>query len=313
MRHSANQPLTIFPVAAADLRDAVQELVLHDRGREAAEAIRAALAAQANPRGDIDGLMVALRGEQLVAALPMRFQPGRTAQLWLPRLISGEPAETATLTLNEAARIAGQRGCSLVQALPEAQESDDLPLLEAAGFRYIADLLYMVSPLDQVPDEPLPTDLQLLSLAAANFNRLGAIIDHSYIETRDCPALNGVRSIEDVLEGYRSIGLFDPAWWFIVRGGNRDIGCLLLTNHNNSGQWELVYLGLSPDVRGRGYARSLVRKAQRLARDAGAGQLVLAVDADNAPAVSVYLSAGFVIWDRRPIYLRILTNCSSGA
>jgi ribosomal protein S18 acetylase RimI-like enzyme len=288
-------------------------LVLQDRGREATEAIRAALAAQANSRGDIDGLVAALREEELVAALPMRYQPGRTAQLWLPRLIAGESSQTAMLILNEATHIARQRGCSLVQALPESQESGELPLLEAAGFRHIADLLYMVSPLDQVLAEPQAVDLQLVPLAAANQDRLASMIDRSYIGTRDCPALNGVRSLEDVLEGYRSIGLFDPAYWFIVRHEDQDIGCLLLANHNNTGQWELVYLGLSPDARGRGYARWLVRQAQRLARHAGAGQLVLAVDADNAPAVSIYLRSGFVIWDRRPIYLRILTNCSRGA
>jgi ribosomal protein S18 acetylase RimI-like enzyme len=37
---------------------------------------------------------------------------------------------------------------------------------------------------------------------------------------------------------------------------------------------------------------------------AGRRQLVLAVDAANAPAIAIYRKAGFTAWDRRNIFLR---------
>ena len=32
----------------------------------------------------------------------------------------------------------------------------------------------------------------------------------SYQETLDCPAMSGMRAVEDVIEGHKSVGVFDP-------------------------------------------------------------------------------------------------------
>jgi ribosomal protein S18 acetylase RimI-like enzyme len=41
-----------------------------------------------------------------------------------------------------------------------------------------------------------------------------------------------------------------------------------------------------------------------LARRASVERIVLAVDAVNEPAVRMYRSAGFEMWDRRTVYIR---------
>jgi mycothiol synthase len=117
-----------------------------------------------------------------------------------------------------------------------------------------------------------------------------------------------VRHIDDVLAGYRATGEFDPQRWLIVRQAGQDVGCLLLAVHPETDQWELVYLGVTPAARGAGLGRQIVRHAQWMCQRGGARQLVLAVDADNTPALKLYASAGFVAWDRRPIYLHVLTR-----
>ena len=92
----------------------------------------------------------------------------------------------------------------------------------------------------------------------------------SYEGTLDCPALNGVRDLPDVLASYRACGEFDPAErWFIACRGERDVGCLLLADHPDADQWEIVYVGLVPEERGRGSGLALTRHAQWLARQAG--------------------------------------------
>jgi hypothetical protein len=135
---------------------------------------------------------------------------------------------------------------------------------------------------------------------------MARLVERTYQGSLDCPALDGVRRIADVLEGYRAIGIFDPTRWIIARHREQDIGCLLLADHPRDHQWELVYMGVVPEARGHGWGVAIARHAQWLARQAGRKRLVLAVDAANLPAIAVYAAAGFVTWDHRSVYLRIL-------
>jgi len=130
------------------------------------------------------------------------------------------------------------------------------------------------------------------------------VLEATYEQTLDCPVLNGVRQIEDVLVGYRSTGAFSPDYWLIVRHGGKDVGCLLLADHPQHDNIELVYMGVMSSLRGRGWGIQITRQAQWLTRRAGRRRLVLAVDAANTPAVRMYAEAGFQTWDRRSVYLR---------
>ena len=100
-------------------------------------------------------------------------------------------------------------------------------------------------------------------------------------------------------------GAFAPDQWLIVRHQGRDVGCLLLADHPEPGNRELVYMGLVPAVRGHGWGSHITQHAQWLARQAGRPRLVLAVDAANGPAIRVYESLGFRAWDRKSVYLRV--------
>jgi ribosomal protein S18 acetylase RimI-like enzyme len=81
---------------------------------------------------------------------------------------------------------------------------------------------------------------------------------------------------------------------------------LLLAEHPGGTQWEVTYLGVVPEARGHGLGLAIVRYAQRVATAAGCERLVLAVDANNRPALDVYAAAGMVAWRRRRIFLRRL-------
>jgi hypothetical protein len=112
--------------------------------------------------------------------------------------------------------------------------------------------------------------------------------------------------MDDVIAGYQATGSFDPARWFLLRHDGSDVGCLLLAEHAANRQWEVAYVGLAPEARGRGWGVATIRQAQWLARRARVGRLLLAVDAANAPAIATYAAAGFSAWDRRTVMLRIL-------
>ena len=139
--------------------------------------------------------------------------------------------------------------------------------------------------------------------------RLAAMLEQSYIGTLDCPQLNGVRPVDEILSGYRSVGQFDPARWLVVRDAGRDVGCLLLAEHAHVGRtliWEVVYMGLVPEGRGHGWGLEIVRYGQWLAAERQVPRMVLAVDAKNTPAIQMYAAAGFKAWDRRSAWLKVL-------
>jgi ribosomal protein S18 acetylase RimI-like enzyme len=182
----------------------------------------------------------------------------------------------------------------------------DAELLVAAGFRHVSDLLYLVCLADQFPAHPPCTELQFESYSETLHARFARLVDATYENTLDCPAVNGVRNIEDVLQGYRATGSFDPERWFVVRHRGEEIGCLILTDYPEHATWELIYMALLAAARGRGWGVEIARHALWLAGQAARSRLVLAVDAANAPALRTYAAAGFQSWDRTSVYVRIL-------
>ena len=84
-----------------------------------------------------------------------------------------------------------------------------------------------------------------------------------------------------------------------------EVGCLLLADHPHLDHLELVYMGITPQARGKGYGAELLTQAVLRADLLGAARLVLAVDERNTYARRVYEQRGFTAWDRRTVYARL--------
>ena len=67
---------------------------------------------------------------------------------------------------------------------------------------------------------------------------------------------------------------------------------------------EILTLAVDPAHRRQGLGRALVAAFKETARARGATIAFLEVAADNAPAIALYLGAGFVRAGRRPHYYR---------
>ncbi len=230
------------------------------------------------------GFWAARRGGQVVAAMRVSVQPSRTATITAPRLADGEAPSVAVAIVAAVVEALGARGVRRVQALLETDREADARRLEAAGFHHVADLLYLVSMAAAFPQSPPAAHLEYVPYSPQCHQRLVETIARTYEGSLDCPAAGAVRDLDDVLADYRAGGVFDPARWLLVTEAGQDIGCLLLADQPADNQWELVYLGIVPEARGRALGLALVRHAQWLARLAGRGRLVLAVDAENGPA-----------------------------
>ncbi len=255
-------------------------------------------------------LLIARLGSEVVGGAWAQLQPGGTALISPPRAADGEPPATADRLLSKLLAALGGAKVRLAQALLTDDHGTDFERLSGQRFEHIADLLYMVALASTFPDAEPVGELEFEPYTESQQPRLAALVERTYEGTRDCPRMNGLRDTSDVVAGYRAAGKFDPARWFFLRHAGQDVGCLLLTEHPAHRQWELVYIGLVAEVRGRSWGIEAVRRAQFLAAQAHATCLLLAVDAANEPAVAMYAEAGFTAWDRRSVLVRVVSGQS---
>jgi ribosomal-protein-alanine N-acetyltransferase len=85
-----------------------------------------------------------------------------------------------------------------------------------------------------------------------------------------------------------------------VMGARRIVGFLLI--RFAADEAEILSVAVSQASRGRGTGRRLVEEALRIAYREHVGALFLEVDEENARALSLYRSLGFVEVGRRPAY-----------
>jgi GNAT superfamily N-acetyltransferase len=237
-----------------------------------------------------------------------REEPGRAGLLWPPRLrVTPGMADDDRLRqalIRAALEHLSHCEVNVVQCLLNEASCVDVNPLLATGFRHVAQLLYLVCTDGHFPEQIPEGPLEFTSWDVEHEARFAQLVEATYQGTRDCPALNGKRDIQDVLAGYRATGEFAPQRWLTVTRQGETVGCLILAEHAHSQQWELVYMGTLPHQRGGGLGYWIVRHAQWLAREAGSRQLLLAVDAENDPALRIYGETGFTAWDQRTVYLR---------
>jgi GNAT superfamily N-acetyltransferase len=234
--------------------------------------------------------------------------PGRTAMLFGPS--QSEHPETASATAAAVAAAledARAHGVLLVQALLEPADAAGKTVFAAAGLTHLATLTYMErKPPLQPPEFSLPHDVQLEPYCAATHALFCDAILASYEHTLDCPALSGIRSIEDIIAGHKAVGPFDPQLWCVIRVNGTPAGCLLLAEVPARRALELVYLGLSPAMRGRGLGRLMMRRVLAIAARRHFDVATLAVDANNVPAVRLYRRAGYASVGQRVALIKRL-------
>ena len=300
---------SVAPIIASPSPEGVREalrLVLADlEPEDRAGRVEAMLSEAQRGACSLAGLFEARREGELVGAVLSQIQVGGTAVVWPPRLTPGEPSSTAERLLAATAQRLDHESVSAAHAmLPSPRAEEDDAVLRTAGYEPLAELLYLVSREEVLLRAKPDGALGFEPYSEAKHDRLARVVEATYEGTLDCAGLDEVRRIEDVLAGYRATGEFSPERWLIVRHAGRDVGCLLLADHPEQGNCELVYMGLAASARGNGWGVEIARHAQWVARSLGRLRLVLAVDAANGPALRAYLAVGFEAWEQRHVYWR---------
>ncbi|MGA2440407.1 MAG: GNAT family N-acetyltransferase [Tepidisphaeraceae bacterium] len=244
-------------------------------------------------RIDVHGTWVAeISGRLAWAVLPI-LNPGKTLLLLSAFQMDDSVVPAVSRLVTEICGHFAEQGVQLAQVLLEPQHDSARRLFAAAGFMDIAELIYLQG---QVPRHAkaavISQGMRWLEYSAETHGIFAEAILQTYRNSLDCPALSGLRDIEDVISGHRATGKFDPTLWRLILQDDRPIGVLLLSGIPQTDGTELVYLGVVPEARGRGLGTILMRHAMELTLREHKRRLSLAVDSRNAPALKLYYRFG---------------------
>jgi ribosomal protein S18 acetylase RimI-like enzyme len=311
-------PFVVAPLAlpggvpSAALRRAAEAWPANQRDEQLATVLQTA--GRSPPRFVLLATESTDRTALPTAAVLAECLPGRAAVVMTPQietaLISEERTQLAKDILLALDQALLAEHMLLAQALTQTRADEATPWFLAADYRLAGDMLYLGAELNQAEKRRIPgipiEQLELQAHSPADVARWVPLIDQTYVNTLDCPAVDGLRPTSDVLLGYRDIGRPRDDWWFIASHAGKDVGCLLLADHHPASHAELVYMGLIPEARGRGWGVHLALQAQKIAATSGAEYLVLSVDAANMPALRHYQAAGFHFWEQRSIVVKAI-------
>jgi ribosomal protein S18 acetylase RimI-like enzyme len=301
------QTLVARQARPEELASAFQLLFQHvspaERRGRVANALRLVRQGEFNP----SGVWVVRQEGQLTGALLCLPVAGASALVWPPQVGPGTPAQPIEdLLLQSAAEWVRQRGAKLGQTLLAQDEKHLAPALVRNGFQHITRLLYLRHGLRLEPRWfALRGDLTFETYDRCDRQAFHQTLLSSYEDSRDCPEVNGIRELDEILEGHQAQGNYNPRRWWLARQDGQAVGVLLLAEVPDWQGWDLSYLGVVPKARGRGIGRALAEQALRQARAAGASQLSLAVDSRNDAAWNLYRELDFEPFDEREVYLAI--------
>lgn len=286
-------------------REAVLRLVGGSAGRsvEGPSGGVSLLAAYTKRQGlRLDPVMSVSRNGRDTAAAVALVAPGGSALVLLGPI--DPPVGESTVLLRSLQRQAWNDGTKLLQALLPPEDTRTAGIFRAAGFEYLAELIYCDCDVSQPrPVSPACRDISYITYSSNLAELFIGALDASYVGSLDCPGLSGARDTRDVLLGHRHTGRHDPNFWFLAQRGSKSVGVLLLSESSDGSSVEVVYMGVAASERGHGIGGALLSLAIDVARRKGKPKLSLAVDSTNAPARRVYDRYGFVEVTRRRAWI----------
>jgi ribosomal protein S18 acetylase RimI-like enzyme len=254
-----------------------------------------------------EGLRIGVGSDGIQGAMMCLPVAGASGLVWPPQAVQsvgGSHVEDALI--RSCASWLQQRGAKLGQCLLPVEEVTQAIPLERNGFRHITTLWYLRhegnTPVHAVRFD---TPLQYQSYAPTAPELFHETLLRTYGDTLDCPEVNGIRSIREIIDGHKADARSDTETWWLALEEARPVGVLLVTDSAECSAWEIGYVGVVPEARRRGIGRQLVLKAVIEAQRAEVSQLTLSVDARNRPALALYRQLGFERFDSREVFLAV--------
>lgn len=255
-------------------------------------------------------------------------QAGRTAYLY-PPVLAGD-AVAGTLLMTELCRRLDAAGILACQCLAQLDD----PLLQATllphGFIDGGKMTGLLRDLAKPIPAPPRRDVIAVPYEPQTRDRFAALLDQTYLDSFDFPELGLLRGGHNALDAHATMGTDTQGWWmFHEPSSATDVAVLLAADQpetsdpqslpdggqpsaaavdgDRRGSTELVYLGVAPKARGRGWGRWMVHTSLHQARARGRRWVLTSVIDVNVYAEKIYLSLGFTKQAESRVYLRLVT------
>jgi mycothiol synthase len=303
-------PIIVRPPHRDEVNAAVRMILSSDGHRPTDEQVVDFLRFVVARGVDLNDLKLAEQNGRVQWAILPVVSPGRTILLFgSTDRVRAHEQQCAGRVINEVCAAFARRDIHLAQVLIEPGNHPARRLFANCGFSDLAELLYLQTSVRNVPPPVMPAGFTWETYSPTTHEGFIQTIQQSYEDSLDCPALTGLRHMEDVLASHKASGEFDPDHWFLLYENQTAVAVLLLAQSPRTDAMELVYLGLTPAARGRGLGALALHKALRTTLDLGVSRLSCAVDAANVPALKLYYRHGMekvgskqaMIRDLRPL------------
>jgi len=311
MRNQLPRPAACVDTARPNEREeAVRLLFQHLPPHEAEPRITNALDLLRRGELDSQGLFVVRDSQTLLGAMVCQLIPGASGLVWPPQVRKHRDRRLFEDQLVLRAGTWLQRhGVKIAQALLSPEDIALSAPLTRNGFQQITNLWYMRCQFNAVSTSPKShVKLSYQTYGTCNSTIFQQTLLQTYEGSQDCPEVNGIRAIEEIIAGHKAQGKYDPQRWWLAWADERPVAVLLIASVAEFRSWDLAYLGVVPEARRRGIGRELMMKARWDACQAQQTQLTLAVDSRNQPAWNLYRSLGFEPYDRRQVYLAVFSG-----
>jgi ribosomal protein S18 acetylase RimI-like enzyme len=281
------------PVQKNEIEAGLRLILADGDDRASDETVLEFLAFAVQRQLDINQMWIAEAGGKILWALLPMPSAGRTMlMLSPPRLLAGTMPRAAKLLTEAVCAHWRGRGIQLAQFLLTPDDPAIQSVYVACGFEVLAELIYLQRTIGARLTVELPTGFKLHNYDESTHAGFAEAIVRSYEGSFDCPSLNGRRHIDDVIAGHKGTGIFEPSAWHLMSEHGQPRGVLILSPAQHNEVVELVYLGLTPEARGKGLADVLMKLALNEVKRLDRRELSLAVDSRNAPALKLYFRHG---------------------
>src|SRR5262245_26802080 len=189
---------TISAARHKDIAAALQLLFAHAAAEDQSHRLERTKRLLRSGELQADGLRIIRHGNQLLGAMLAAPAPGSVGLVWPPQAISGsERAAVEDALVQDTLAWLGGQGVRVCQALLRPEE---LPLgapLLRTGFQHITSLSYLRSRLES--ELVVTPTLQYQPFSDETKQLFTDTLQHTYEATLDCPELNGIRSMDEIL------------------------------------------------------------------------------------------------------------------
>ena len=244
------------PALRSEIEPALRLLLASQTGLGADAQVLDFLSFCVERKIDTNATWIAEKNGQMVWTILPLVQPGRTMLFFTPMVLFEQTSIDAVSLLGDAVcEHYSLRGIKLAQLLIDPADRPIINVYRDAGFHELAELVYLQKSVARrtlvLPS--LPSGLTLQSYSPLTHPLFANAIQQSYQQSLDCPALNGLREMDDVIAGHQATGDHDPKLWSVLCRDNHPIATLLLAQLPQGTALELVYLGLAPKARWPGH------------------------------------------------------------